>query len=271
MDDGDVDSDAVGTDYSESPLGMSPYATGGGGITFERKVAVQYLAHLLVGDGATEFGEGRHAVSVAFQQAPSQPVDDLVIEVARPGELEPSGELALEVRRSPNLVSSDESAQRLVQKFVRAVTGASSNGVYHRLGLVVAGPQTQARQLETLARHAAVQMDAPRFFNLMRTPKRFGAGTRDRLLHLERLVGQALRDIGIGEPDIALVREQTWQLLSRLVVLMPRLEPPDELDWSAVGNSLIPVARTPDLEGALQVRDRFALLGRRIFASIRPR
>src|ERR1017187_4803061 len=29
---------------------MSPYATGGGGVTFERRVAVQYLAHLLVGD-----------------------------------------------------------------------------------------------------------------------------------------------------------------------------------------------------------------------------
>ena len=38
---------------------MSPYATGGGGVTFERKVAVQYLAHLLVGDGAVEFGEGQ--------------------------------------------------------------------------------------------------------------------------------------------------------------------------------------------------------------------
>ena len=36
------------------PKGMSPYATGGGGVTFERKVAVTYLAHLLVGDGAAE-------------------------------------------------------------------------------------------------------------------------------------------------------------------------------------------------------------------------
>ena len=32
----------------ESPQGMSPYATGGGGVTFERKVAVRYLAHMLV-------------------------------------------------------------------------------------------------------------------------------------------------------------------------------------------------------------------------------
>lgn len=38
------------------PTAMSPYPTGGGGVTFERKVAVQYLAHLLVGDGAVALG-----------------------------------------------------------------------------------------------------------------------------------------------------------------------------------------------------------------------
>src|SRR5260370_41735034 len=31
--------------------GMSPYPTGGGGVTLERQVAVQYLAHLLIRDG----------------------------------------------------------------------------------------------------------------------------------------------------------------------------------------------------------------------------
>ena len=46
------------TDAGESSAGMSPYASGGGGVTFERKVAVQYLAHLLVGDGAVELGKG---------------------------------------------------------------------------------------------------------------------------------------------------------------------------------------------------------------------
>ena len=48
-------------DAIESAAGMSPYATGGGGVTFERKVAVKYLAHLLVGDGAVEFGNGPSA------------------------------------------------------------------------------------------------------------------------------------------------------------------------------------------------------------------
>ena len=51
-----------GTDAVALAGGMSPYATGGGGVTFERKVAVQYLAHLLVGDGASELGDGRRVV-----------------------------------------------------------------------------------------------------------------------------------------------------------------------------------------------------------------
>ena len=64
-------------------VGMSPYATGGGGVSFERKVAVRYLAHLLVSDGAVELGDGRSVVSVSFQQAPDYPVDDLIIAAAR--------------------------------------------------------------------------------------------------------------------------------------------------------------------------------------------
>ena len=66
------------------PEGASPYATGGGGVNFERRVAVQYLAHLLVGDGAGEISDGRCVVSVAFQQAPDHAVDDLVVRAERP-------------------------------------------------------------------------------------------------------------------------------------------------------------------------------------------
>ena len=240
--------------------GGSPYATGGGGVTFERKVAVQYLAHLLVGDGAVEFGEGRHAVSVAFQQDPDHPVDDLVICAARPEELEPSWEIALEVRRSPKLVQSDEKAQRLFRKFVRALMDAPKDGIESRWGLVVAGPQTHAEQLAKLADLADAQMDATGFFNLVRTSGKFDGGVRDRLCHIEKLMEFALKDLDGPEPDPALVRERTWQLLSRFVVRMPRLESPDETDWSAVENRLIAAARTTDLAGASQLRDRLVAL-----------
>ena len=158
-----------------SPGGMSPYATGGG-VTFERKVAAQYLSHLLVGDGASELGHGRCVVSVAFQQAPGHPVDDLVVSAALPDELEPSLVLELGVRRSPDLVLSNESTRRLIREFVRAVINAPADGPERRLGLVVAGPQQHAEQLATLADLAAVQMDAPGFFDLVRTPNKFDAG-----------------------------------------------------------------------------------------------
>ena len=248
------------TRVKESSSGMSPYATGGGGVTFERKVTVQYLAHLLVGDGVVEFGKGRRAVSVAFQQDPDHPVDDLVVCTARTEELEPSWEIALEVRRSPNLVQSDEKAQRLFRKFVRALMNAPKDGIESRWGLVVAGPQRHAEQLAKLADLAAAQMDAAGFFNLVCTPGKFDSGVRDRLYHIERLMERALKDLDGSEPDTALVRERTWQLLSRLEVRMPRLESPDETDWSAVLNSLISVARTPDLAGATQLRDRLVAL-----------
>ena len=241
-------------------MGMSPYATGGGGVTFERKVAVQYLAHLLLGDGATEFGEDRHAVRVAFQQAPDYPVDDLIVCAALPDEVEPSLELAIAVRRSPNLVLSDESTQKLIRDYVRAIINLPANGPEIRLGLVVAGPQQHAEQLGTLTGHASTQTDAPGFFDLIHTPNEFSAALRDRLGQLENLVERALQDLGATSPNATLVRLRTWQLLSRLTVLMPRLESPDETDWSAVGNSLIHVARTHDLSGAGQLRDRLLAL-----------
>ena len=229
-------------------------------MTFERKVAVQYLAHLLIGDGAVEFGEGRHAVSVAFQQDPDHPVDDLVVRAARPEELEPSWEIALEVRRSPNLVQSDEKAQGLIRKFVRALINEPTDGIERRWGLVVAGPRAHAEQLAKLADLAATQMDAAGFFHLVRTPRKFDVGVRNRLCHIERLVERALKDLNGSEPGPALVRERTWQLLSRFVVLMPRFESPDETDWSTVENNLIAAARTSDLAGASRLRDRLVTL-----------
>ena len=242
------------------PSGVSPYATGGGGVTFERKVAVQYLAHLLTGGGAPELGDGRHVVSVAFQQETESPVDDLVITAARQGESGPSLLLSLGVRRSPNLVQSNQQTRKLVRDYVSAVINAPTGGPEQRLGLVVAGPQTHAQQLGTLAGLAAVQMDGPGFFNLIETPNQFDNSILGRLSQFEALVGRALRDLGVAELSVDLVRQRTWELLSNLTVLMPRLESPDESDWAAITNNLVAVAKTSDLDGATRLRDRLAFL-----------
>ena len=243
-----------------SAAATSPYATGGGGVTFERKVAAQYLAHLLVGDGAGELGDGRRVVCVAFQQAPDHPVDDLVVYAASPDDLQPSLMLALGIRRSPKLVPSDQSTRELVQQFVRALLSASTHGPEHRFGLVVAGRRLHAVQLATLADLAKDQMDAPGFFNLVRTPCKFESAVRGRLDQVAALVERALHNLGVADADAALVEQRTWELLSRLTVLMPRIESPDETDWSAVANRLIPVAQGSDLAAASALRDRLVTL-----------
>ena len=242
------------------PKGTSPYATGGGGVTFERKVAVTYLAHLLVGDAATELGAERRVVSVAFQQAPDHPVDDLVVTAARVDELQPSLILAIAVRRQPDFGKSDEPTQKLVRNFVQAVINAPARGPEHRFALVVAGPQSHARQLADLIDLAQHQMNAAAFFQLVHTRNKFTADVRARLDHVEGLVKQGLIDLAVSDLDTTLVRQRSWDLLSRLTVLMPRLEPPDETDWSTVGNSLITVSREGDLPSASHLRDRLLVL-----------
>lgn len=239
-----------------SPQGVNPYATGGGGVTFERKVAVQYLAHLLVGDSAIELGDGRRVVSVAFQQAPVHSVDDLVVSAACSDELQPSLVLAIAVRRSPNLVVSNERAQELIRQFVRAVIDAPTEGPETRLGLVVAGPQPHAEQLAKLADLAAMQMDASGLIDLIQTSGKFDAAVRGRLDQIRQLVERALNELGVVEASIGLVDSRTWQLLSKLTVLMPRLESPHETDWSDVVNRLARVARESDLTTAARLRDR---------------
>jgi hypothetical protein len=83
---------------SRSGEASSPYSTGGGGVTLERRIGALYLAQLLTGDTSPELGDDGAIVSVAFQQAPRVSVDDLVVTVSRPGETEPSVELAIGVR-----------------------------------------------------------------------------------------------------------------------------------------------------------------------------
>ena len=254
----DFDEDRSSRGKMEDKPSVSPYATGGGGITFERRVGVKFLAHLLVGDGTVEIGIGRSVVSVAFQQAPDYLVDDLVVSAAFPGESEPSMVLVLAVRRRPNIVQSDESTRKLIRAFVSDIVNTRADGPEHQWGLVVAGSQQHAKQLSTLSEHAATQMAAPGFFDLIHTPRKFSANIRERLEHLENLVGLSLEDLGTGEVTQDEVQRCTWQLLRNLTVSMPRLETPDETDWTALTNSLVAVSRGTNLASASNLRDRLS-------------
>ena len=254
------ESNGEGIGTAPSLDGMNPYATGGGGVTFERKVAVEYLAHMLVGDNVAELGNDHLVTSVGFQQAPRYSVDDLLVSAARPDEPEPSLVLVLGIRRSPNFVKSDASTQKFIRQFVHAAINKPANGLEHRLGLIVSGVQTHAEQIAKLADLAANQMDAAGFVDLVRTPRKFSAGIRNRLDHLESLVQGALNDLGVTEAGVPLIQEHVWRFLSRLTVRMPRLESPDETDWAAVANSLTCVVPDSDLATAARLRDRLVAL-----------
>ena len=240
----------------------SPYSTGGGGVTLERRVAARYLAMLLTGDTVAELGEDRAIVSVAFQQAPRVPVDDLVILAARAEETSPSLELAVGIRRAPKIVPSDEDTRKLIVEYARAMLAAPDDGREHRLALVVAGHQDHAAQVAKLADVAKDQADASAFFDLIQGP-RYGRDLVDRLGYLVKLVERALSELGITDPDEDLVRRRTWELLSRLTVLMPRVEAPDTTDWANIQSRLVPFARGADLGAAGRLLEHLESLSAR--------
>lgn len=228
-------------------------------MTFERKVAAQYLSLLLLGNGAAELGDGRRILTVGFQKAPDHPVDDLVIRAALADETAPSLELALAVRRSPKLTRRDPKSQALIREFVQALIQARPAPPEQRLGLVVSGAVPAAQQLKLLADEASCQEGPAEFFGLIHTPGRFDAKARKRLDHMEALVARALRELEI-EADEPLVRQRAWELLSILTVSMPRIESPDETDWPRVANDLKACVVNSELGTATQLRDRLLVL-----------
>ncbi|MCU1417160.1 MAG: hypothetical protein JWP32_1334 [Schumannella sp.] len=231
----------------------SPYSTGGGGVTFERRVAVGYLAALAT--GATIAGiNGTRVVEVAFQQAPLDAVDDLLVTTQPDGPSRARLTYAVGVRRRPALTRTDRDTEKLLADYLTPAVGNEE----HEYGLVVAGTQTAATQLAALAALArTTTRDA--FFPLVGEPGRFQRAVRSRLDHLRDLVAGALASLGLPHSDDE-VATATWTLLSRLTVLQPRYEEPDTSDWDQLLNSLQDVASNRDLAGARALRDRLEAL-----------
>ncbi len=237
----------------------NPYATGGGGVTLERRVGVAYLALMLTREGAQELGHGRTIESVAFQQSHRTPIDDLVVRAGHRDE-DWSLELAIAVRRSPKIVQSDEDMRRLVVAFLRSLADPPADRREHELAMVVAGSRPQAKQLAELAVMARRQSNAQAFFVPLRSEGTYNRALRDRLGQMSGLVRQGLATLGEGEPTGAELEARVWELLRRLHVLTPELEEPGLSDWDAVRNRLIPFSRTHDLDGGERLRDRLEAL-----------
>ena len=127
----------------ESAVLASSYSTGGGGFTFERRVAVRYLAAMLSGAPRQELGD-RRVVRVSFQQSSVSPVDDVHVLGARDEEIEPSMELWVAARRRPKFVRSDPLSQELVASLVEAAALPEEPGRDRRLVVCAAGHENRA-------------------------------------------------------------------------------------------------------------------------------
>ncbi|WP_420638708.1 hypothetical protein [Candidatus Poriferisocius sp.] len=220
-------------------------------MTFERRVAVRYLAAMLTGAARSE-AEGWRVTEVAFQQGQAGPPDDLHIRLAREGEEQVSLELRVAVRRSPVFVRSDADTRKLIGALVEALWTPMEPGIERRLVVTVAGHQTSASQLAELT-DLARSMDAEALAVEMATDGRPRQELRSRYEHVRDLVAAALPSDG----DAAAT---TWQLFERLHVSMPRLESPDEADWTALLTELESWARAQTPVGADVLRAKLESL-----------
>jgi len=237
---------------------VSTYSTGGGGVSFERRVAALNLARLLRGDGPQAGSLGLRLVRVEFQQT-QHIVDDLAL---RSESEDDDGEkelLLLTVRARPKLIKSDQKSAELLAQVLAATQVAAEAGTRNSVALVVAGTQSAASQLGGLAAlaasHPSVELVTQAVNKLGRRDK-----LRTRLDHLSALIKLALEAAGTEAKFDEKVATATFGMLSRLRVLQPRLEDPDVTDWDNVIPLLRPLVKDQQSAAALALRDRLEVI-----------
>ena len=226
----------------------SPYSTGGGGFSFERRVAVRYLAAMLSGRPRPELGD-RRVVQVSFQQSSVAPADDLHVLGRRDGEEEPSLEMWIAVRRRVRFTLGDERTQQLMQTLLGAAGLPQAKNRQRLVVVCVAGhpnpvAAAEVGELADLARERSEES----FRQELRRARR---QLKSRYKHLDDLV-EAARPQG-GEASV-------WKLLRQLRVLMVRLEPSNEEDWAALLGEMEGWSRDQDLAGAVALRSHLEAL-----------
>ena len=225
----------------------SAYSSGGGGYTFERRVAVRYLAAMLSGSPRQELDD-RQVVRVAFQQPAVAPFDDLYVLAARDGERAPSLELRVAVRRRVRFVRSDENAQKLMVALVEASARPEVSDRERLFVVCVARWQDSVRQVADLAELARAKLSEDAFLGEVASARQ---RLRDRYQHLVDLArSSAQEDAGVS----------VWGLLRKTRVQVVRVEPPDEEDWAALLGELRDWSRDQNLSGADGLRGKLMSL-----------
>lgn len=233
---------------SQRKVVRSAYSDGGGGFTFERRVAVRYLAAMVSGAARSELGD-RRVVHVAFQQSLVAPVDDLHVLAARDGEEDPSLELWIACRRRPRFVQSDKDTKKLVRALVEAIGLPETRGRERYLVVCAAAGHNPTAQVAELADLARAKGTEESFLAEVAEGGRARRALRARYEHLDALV----RDSWPEGPRVSV-----WCLLRQLHISMVQVESPDERDWADLLGELESWAFELTLTGAEALRSRLA-------------
>ncbi len=227
-------------------LGVSPYASGGGGTVLEHLYGAVLLSSLLTGDPVTELGDDAALASVLFQGRRVSPVDDLVVSgSARDGERR----VSIGVRRNPNVTARDKKTARLLASYVRMVAERwdEITAGRWRLCLAVAVSSPAISQLRELTVIASAAPDEAGFRAEVALPRRTDQGERSRLVHVDALIASAAQQAGGRAAGIG-AGELTWRVLRFLKVRELRLEGGDYTDRAHAVSRLRQL--TPDLAPA---------------------
>lgn len=237
-----------GAEAIRANRGSSPYSTGGGGVTFAQLVASVYLTSMLTGGRRREVSD-LQVRTVAFQNGPEHPVDDLLITC---GDSTIEVTLAVACRATPNFVNSDGETVKLVASLLAEVEKFDSDA--HQVAVATAGWVAQWDDLAKLCDIARVHANPTSFKASIDVDGRWTKQVRGRFDQFQMMVSTALK----GTVAEAEVLRLSWRLLGRLHVLGFAVQSPDESDRTAVATMLDGVA---DASGdGVALRDRLETL-----------
>jgi hypothetical protein len=202
--------------------GVSPYSAGGGGVVFEHVYGATLLAPLLTGGPLDLLGDELAVDEVTFQARRTSPVDDFVVTGSTENPAAMQRRIAIAVRHNPTIAPSDEDFVTLVRAFLTALDQKWNEAAEDtwRIGLVVAGPHTGARETAKLTDLARANPDPELFRAAVSAPGTTTGLVRERLDHLDGVVREALTSLAQEENAKVL----TWKLLFALRVAQVQLE-----------------------------------------------
>ncbi|MRK03012.1 hypothetical protein GEV27_15950 [Aeromicrobium sp. S22] len=222
---------------------VAPYAGGGGGSVLGHRIATIYLANMLLGGGRPETDE-LPITGLEFQTSPKYEVDDVIV---RAGNDAAELRLHLAGRRRPNFVKSHEKTIVLLSHLLAdAEKFGRDERAYVAIGVADLSPQY--REVQSLTSLARDNANEAVFHDQVHTDGRHSA-LKNRYGHFKGIVQRVRPDATETE-----LRDALWLLFNRLWVLVFRVEPGDETDWTQVATQLNPISR--DGTSGAKLRDR---------------